>query len=52
MWTIIIHPKSIPIVIALPGVTTATGHSCGPIRDTTQPETWTESFLNIQCYDS
>ena len=38
-------------VIALPGVTTATGHSCSTIRDMAQVGSWTDSFLNIQCYD-
>ena len=37
-------------VIALPGVTTATGAACGSIRDDNK-KTWTDSFLNIQCYD-
>lgn len=39
-------------VIALPGVKTATGISCDPIRDTTQVGSWTDSFLNIQCNDA
>ncbi len=38
-------------VIALPGVTTATGSACAPVRDSTQVGSWTDSFLNIQCYD-
>ncbi len=37
-------------VIALPGVTTATGVSCATIRDN-NGGAWTDSFLNIQCYD-
>jgi len=37
-------------VIALPGVTTATGAACTPIRDNNNA-TWVDSFLNIQCYD-
>lgn len=37
-------------IIALPGVTTATGVSCNPIRDSNNA-TWVDSFLNIQCYD-
>jgi len=36
-------------VIALPGVSTATGHACSPIRDGNGA--WTDSFLDIQCYD-
>ena len=39
-------------VIALPGVTTATGFSCSPSRDQAQTEAWTDSFTNIQCYDA
>ena len=38
-------------VIPLPGVTTATGNSCAIIRDTAQVGSWTDSFLNIQCYE-
>ncbi len=37
-------------VIALPGVSTATGHACSPIRDGNG--SWTDSFLDIQCYDT
>jgi hypothetical protein len=39
-------------VIALPGVTTATGASCATIRDTAGTSSWTSSFENIQCYDA
>jgi hypothetical protein len=40
-------------VVALPGVTTATGLSCAAIPDPTSDLTaWTNSFLNIQCYDT
>ncbi|MGA2890888.1 MAG: alkaline phosphatase family protein [Terracidiphilus sp.] len=39
-------------VIALPGVTTAEGVACDPIRDTTNTSSWTNSFENIQCYDA
>jgi hypothetical protein len=40
-------------VIALPGVTTASGISCSTIPDPTSDLTaWTNSFLNIQCYDT
>jgi hypothetical protein len=44
-------PEVNSAVIALPGVTTATGDSCASIRDTAQVGSWTDSFLNIQCYD-
>ena len=40
-------------VIGLPGVTTPTGISCASIRDTGADLTaWTNSFQNIQCYDT
>ena len=45
-------PEVNSTVIALPGVKTATGQSCDPIRDTTQLGDWTMSFLNIQCNDA
>ncbi len=44
-------PEINSTVIALPGVTTANGNSCAAIRDTAQVGSWTDSFLNIQCYD-
>jgi hypothetical protein len=40
-------------VIGLPGVTTPTGISCASIRDSGADLTaWTNSFQNIQCYDT
>jgi hypothetical protein len=39
-------------VIALPGVTTALGVPCDPIRDPSNTGSWTASFDNIQCYDA
>jgi hypothetical protein len=40
-------------VIGLPGVTTPTGVSCAAVRDPGSDLTaWTNSFQNIQCYDS
>jgi hypothetical protein len=40
-------------VIPLPGIQTAQGVPCAPIRDTVANQTsWTNSFLNIQCYDA
>jgi hypothetical protein len=39
-------------VIALPGVTTALGAACDPIRDPSNTGSWTASFDNIQCYDA
>jgi hypothetical protein len=39
-------------VIALPGVTTASGQSCAAVPDGGADLTaWTNSFQNIQCYD-
>jgi Type I phosphodiesterase / nucleotide pyrophosphatase len=41
-------------VVALPGVRTPEGASCDPIRDNSPGNTssWTNSFDNIQCYDT
>ena len=40
-------------VIALPGVTTPLGMSCSTVPDPTSDITaWTNSFQNIQCYDT
>jgi hypothetical protein len=45
-------------VVALPGVTTPhtpshpMGVACSPVRDTSQTGSWTDSFANIQCYDT
>ena len=40
-------------VIALPGVKTILGLDCSTIPDTTADQTaWTNSFTNIQCYDT
>ncbi len=45
-------PEINSTVVALPGVTTATGQSCATIRDPSQTGSWTNSFQNIQCYDT
>ncbi len=46
-------PEINSTVIALPGVTTPTGAACDPIRDPGSDLTaWTNSFQNIQCYDT
>jgi hypothetical protein len=45
-------PEINSVVVALPGVTTLTGLSCAPIPDPTQTAAWTNSFQNIQCYDT
>ncbi len=45
-------PEVNSAVIPLPGVTTAQGASCDPVRDTSNLSSWTDSFANIQCYDA
>lgn len=45
-------PEINSTVIPLPGVTTATGLSCAAVLDPSQTGSWTDSFLNIQCYDT
>jgi hypothetical protein len=46
-------PEVDSTVVPLPGVTTAQGASCATIRDPGADLTsWTNSFLNIQCYDA
>jgi hypothetical protein len=39
-------------VVALPGVTTPLGVSCSPAPDQSQLGSWTNSFQNVQCYDT
>ncbi len=45
-------PEVDSAVVPLPGVTTAEGVPCAPIRDTAGTSSWTSSFQNIQCYDA
>ncbi|MDQ6707371.1 MAG: alkaline phosphatase family protein, partial [Acidobacteriota bacterium] len=45
-------PEVNSTVIPLPGIKTATGLSCSPIADASQTGSWTDSFQNIQCYDT
>jgi hypothetical protein len=46
-------PEVDSAVVALPGVKTAEGTACDPIRDTVGSQSsWTNSFANIQCYDA
>jgi hypothetical protein len=45
-------PEINSTVVALPGVTTPTGVSCATIPDPSQTGSWTDSFQNIQCYDT
>jgi hypothetical protein len=46
-------PEVDSTVVPLPGVQTAEGASCATIRDpNANLASWTNSFLNIQCYDA
>ncbi len=45
-------PEINSTVVPLPGITTVTGMSCNPIADPSQTGSWTDSFRNIQCYDT
>jgi hypothetical protein len=46
-------PEINSTVIALPGVVTPLGAACDPIRDPgSDLSAWTNSFQNIQCYDT
>jgi hypothetical protein len=45
-------PEINSTVIALPGVVTPLGMACDPIPDPSQLGSWTDSFQNIQCYDT
>src|SRR5262249_28455764 len=39
-------------VVPVPGIKTATGLRCATVPDTSQLGAWTDSFQNIQCYDT
>ncbi len=45
-------PEINSLVVALPGVSTPTGLSCSSVPDPSQTGAWTNSFQNIQCYDT
>ncbi len=45
-------PEINSTVVALPGIVTPLGLACSPIPDPTQLAAWTNSFENIQCYDT
>ena len=45
-------PEINSTVVNLPGVLTPTGMNCSTIPDPTQTGAWTDSFENIQCYDT
>ncbi len=45
-------PEVNSAVVAVPGYNTPAGVSCGQIPDPSQTGSWTDSFANIQCYDT
>jgi hypothetical protein len=45
-------PEINSTVVALPGVSTPAGLSCSTVVDPSQTAAWTDSFQNIQCYDT
>jgi len=45
-------PEINSTVIALPGVATPLGMNCSNVPDPSQTGSWTDSFQNIQCYDT
>jgi hypothetical protein len=45
-------PEVNSAVVGLPGITTPLGMSCASVPDSTQLASWTDSFKNIQCYDT
>src|SRR5580658_7842618 len=45
-------PEVDSAVIPLPGITTALGVACSPVRDPLAASAWNSSFYNIQCYDA
>ena len=45
-------PEINSVVVNLPGVSTPMGMSCATIPDPSQTGAWTNSFQNIQCYDT
>lgn len=45
-------PEINSTVIGLPGVSTPEGVGCSSVVDPSQTGSWTDSFQNIQCYDT
>ncbi len=45
-------PEINSLVVDLPGLSTPTGLSCSSVPDPSQTGSWTDSFKNIQCYDT
>jgi hypothetical protein len=45
-------PEINSLVVPVPGVTTPAGVSCSTVPDPSNLASWTNSFANIQCYDT
>lgn len=45
-------PEINSLVVPVPGITTPAGVSCATVPDPSQLGSWTNSFANIQCYDT
>jgi hypothetical protein len=45
-------PEINSAVVPVPGITTPSGVSCSTVPDPSQLGSWTDSFANIQCYDT
>ncbi|HEX4582102.1 MAG TPA: alkaline phosphatase family protein [Acidobacteriaceae bacterium] len=45
-------PEINSLVVPVPGATTPAGVSCSPVPDPSNLASWTNSFANIQCYDT
>ena len=45
-------PEINSAVVPVPSITTPAGVSCGTVPDPSQLGAWTDSFANIQCYDT
>jgi len=45
-------PEVNSLVVPLPGFVTPAGVNCGTVPDPSQTGSWTDSFANIQCYDT
>jgi hypothetical protein len=45
-------PEINSAVVPVPGITTPAGISCATVPDASQLGAWTDSFANIQCYDT
>jgi len=45
-------PEINSLVVPVPGITTPAGVSCSSVPDPSNLSAWTNSFANIQCYDT